>query len=73
MGLEDVPDAKEEVVVVYGAYRSSHVLEGLEYFAKYRIYLVAYTVGGDSPQSNAIYAGKLGFGFAFHTKLIGSM
>ncbi|XP_028403045.1 uncharacterized protein LOC114525810 [Dendronephthya gigantea] len=55
IGLEKVPDAREREIVLTGAV-SSHVIEGLEYFAEYRIYMIAFTVAGGSPRSNTIYA-----------------
>ena len=57
VGLEEVPDAKEKEIVLKGQ-PSSYVFENLDFFSKYRIYLIAYTVNGDSPRSNTIYAGK---------------
>jgi hypothetical protein len=57
VGLEEVPDARATEIVLKGQ-PSSYVLEGLDFFSKYQIYLIAYTVGGDSPRSNIIYAGE---------------
>jgi hypothetical protein len=57
VGLEEVPDARATEIVLKGQ-PSSYVFEGLDFFSKYQIYLIAYTVGGDSPRSNIIYAGE---------------
>ena len=59
VGLEEVPDAPKTEIILEGQ-PSSYVFENLDYFSKFQIYLVAYTVGGDSPRSNTIYAGEGG-------------
>jgi hypothetical protein len=57
VGLEEVPDAREKRIDLKGQ-PSSYVFENLDFFSKYKIYLIAYTESGDSPRSNAIYARK---------------
>ena len=57
VGLEEVSDAREREIILEGQ-PSSYVFENLEFFSMFQIYLVAYTVGGDSPRSNSIYAGE---------------
>ena len=56
VGLEEVPDARATEIVLKGQ-PSSYVFKDLDFFTKFKIYLIAYTVGGDSPRSNTIYAG----------------
>ena len=58
IGFEDVADVKGKVFYVDGPDHSSYLIRGLEYFAVYEIYLVAYTVSGDSPRSNVVYGGE---------------
>ena len=58
VGLEDVRDTIEDVIYLSGDHHSSYLIEHLTYFAMYRIYIIAYTVSGDSPKSNVVYAGK---------------